>query len=153
MNYQEMLAHGCAYSPEWTPTAQGFRWSVILTPVGVDTINSDDDYLDYLALRVAFHIDDWITRYVDEMDVDPDNAKSVWIGTLQLIESYIPELDFDLSMNSEQVADLVVRFIPNRQAPNSGYPAACADSERSRDLADCIRSEITLEGWLIEVFS
>ena len=154
MNYEDFLSQGRAFSPEWKPTTHGgVRWSVVLTPPGVDTIDSDDDYLELLALRVAFHIDDWMERYADEMGVDPDDEKAVRLGTFRLIESYAPNLNFQLSMNSEQIAEQVVRYIPDRQAPESGYPATCADSEKSRDLADCIRSEITLDGWLIEVFS
>ena len=153
MSYEEFLSQGRAYSPEWTPTTQGFRWSVVLTSPGVDIIDSDDEYLDYLALRVAFHIDDWMERYADEMDVDLGDEKAVRLATIQLIESYIPDLELSQFLNSEQIAELIVKFIPDRQISNSAYPADCADSERSRDLADCIRSEITLDGWLIEVFS
>ncbi len=150
-DYTEFLSQGRAFSPEWTANAHGFRWSVVLTPPGETSIESKEEYLDLLAKRVEFHIGDWMERYADEMNVDPDDEADIWRGTLGLIESYTPELMLSRNMDLAQVSALIVQVIPD--IPYAEYPVECAADERSRDFADCFRSEITLDGWLIEVFT
>jgi len=152
MNYTEFLSQGRAWSPEWAANSRGgFRWSVVLTPPGKTSIKSKEEYLDLLARRVDFHIGDWMERYADEMNVDPDDEAAVWRGTLALIESYNPELMLSKNMDLAQVSALIVRAIPD--IPYANYPVECATDEKSRGLAECFRSEITFDGYLIEIFS
>ncbi len=153
--YELFLNLGTAWCPNWTEQRRGFHWNLVLVPSSTVEIESEDDYCLLLVRRVEWHLQDWIERYGDEMNVDPRDRKAVKQATLQLIESRLGIEQLDSSMSDRAIATAIVKTIQTDYRTHLFphtllFPVTTLTATESRDFADCIWSEITFDGWLLE---
>ena len=160
--YTEFLQLGRAWSPNWTDRQRGFGWTVVLAPPGLTEILSETGYYFLLARRIEWHIADWIENYGSEMAVDDsDDSHQVYIATVQMIAQTMPA-NLAVAINAQQtpteIANIMSSYLHqafhDRVFPHGevAFPVPLLEREKSADFADCIRQEVTLQGWLTEAF-
>ncbi|BAY59332.1 hypothetical protein NIES2135_62090 (plasmid) [Leptolyngbya boryana NIES-2135] len=153
--YESFLNFGTAWCPTWSERSRGFHWNLVLAPPRTVKIEFEDDYCLLLVRRVEWHLQDWIEQYGDEMGVDPRDREVVKQATLQLIEARLGIEQLDSSMSDRAIATAIVKTIQTDYRTHLFphtllFPVTTLRATESRDFADCIRSEITFDGWILE---
>ncbi len=160
--YEEFLHFGCAWSPAWTDSQQGFGWTLVFAPPGLTEIPSEAVYYRLLARRIEWHMADWMEHYVSEMAVeDIDDSSQIYTATIRWICQRVPtELATSITpkQDTREIAIILCHQLrhefPEQVFPNGTvlFPVPLLVREESADFAACIRHETTLQGWLIEAF-